>query len=273
VVKSILNQFMDSMSGVKIAVDTALDQLDTADYALVGQVVQQYLDSSTTQTKDLDGTLLDVRSPAKAQKEENPVLRIIGPIMGGMMVFYAFYTGTSSAESILKEDEERTLPRLFTTPTPQATILTGKFLSVFLTVLVQVIVLLVAAQLIFGIEWGTFATVALVAAGTVLSASSFGIFINSLLKSTKQGGVIFGGVLTLTGMVGMIRVFGGNSPNAARLGDTVSLLVPQGWAVRGLIQAMNAQPVADVLPNALALLAWSLVFFVLGVRRFNQRYA
>jgi hypothetical protein len=74
-------------------------------------------------------------------------------------------------------------------------------------------------------------------------------------------------------MVGMIRVFGGNSPNAARLGDTVSLLVPQGWAVRGLIQAMNAQPVADVLPNALALLAWSLVFFVLGVRRFNQRYA
>ncbi len=33
------------------------------------------------------------------------------------MIFYAFFTGTSTAQSILKEEEERTLPRLFTTPT------------------------------------------------------------------------------------------------------------------------------------------------------------
>ena len=79
---------------------------------------------------------------------------IISPIMGGMMIFYAFFTGASTAQSILKEDEERTLPRLFTTPTSQATILSGKLLSVFMTVSIQVIVLLIAAHLIFGIQWG-----------------------------------------------------------------------------------------------------------------------
>ena len=163
-----------------------------------------------------------VRRPARpkndAEESQNLLLSIIGPIMGGMMVFYAFFTGTSTAQSILKEEEERTLPRLFTTPTPQATILTGKLLSVFMTVCTQVIVLLIAAHLIFGIQWGDLWSVVLMAAGIIFSASSFGIFVNSFLKNTKQGGVIFGGVLTVTGMVGMISIFAMNSARCSKAG-------------------------------------------------------
>jgi ABC-2 type transport system permease protein len=193
--------------------------------------------------------------------------------MGGMMVFYAFYTGTSTAQSILREEEERTLPRLFTTPTSQATILTGKLMAVVFTVLVQVTVLLVAAKLIFGIQWGDYRLLALIAAGTVTTASSFGIFVTSFLKNVKQGGVLFGGVLTVTGMLGMISIFALNSPGAARMGDTVSLLVPQGWAVRGLMQTINSEPFTNVLITALVLLAWSITFFIVGIMRFNRRYA
>jgi len=189
------------------------------------------------------------------------------------MVFYAYYTGASTAQSILKEEEERTLPRLFTTPTSQATILTGKLLSVFMTVSVQVVVLLIAAHLIFGIQWGDFPSVALMAAGIIFSASSFGIFVNSFLKNTKQGGVLFGGVLTVTGMLGLISVFTMNTPTTQRMGETVSLLVPQGWAIRGLMQAMNGDPLTGVLVNTLILLAWSAAFFIIGVWRFNRRYA
>jgi ABC-2 type transport system permease protein len=194
--------------------------------------------------------------------------------MGGMMVFYAFFTGTSTAQSILKEEEERTLPRLFTTPTPQVTILTGKLLSVFMTVCAQVVVLLIAARLIFGIRWGEFVPVALTAAGIILSASSFGIFVNSFLKNTKQAGVLFGGVLSVTGMVGMISIFSmnSNSPDSARLANSVSLLVPQGWAIHGLLQSMNGEAVSAVLLTALVMLVWSAAFFIIGVLRFNKRY-
>ncbi len=277
IIRSILNRFMDGMAGVKIAVDVAREGAGLTDYALVGQVVEQYLDLSLVQTEDLAAALLDVRAPAAASQSDegespNLLLRIVGPIMGGMMVFYAFFTGASTAQSIVKEEEERTLPRLFTTPTPQAAILSGKFLAVFLTVLTQVIVLIVAARLIFGVRWGAFLPAALTALGLVCAASSFGIFVNSLLKDTKQGGVVFGGVLTLTGMLGMIRIFAANSPNAAKLADTVSLLVPQGWAVRGLLQAMNGSPVSEAALTALALLAWSAAFFAIGVWRFNRRY-
>ncbi len=280
IMKSILNRFMDGMAGVKIAVNVFLDEADTSEQALAGQVVQLYLKESLAESDDMEEELLEVRNPAqhggaqdKEEETQNLLLSIVGPIMGGMMVFYAFFTGASSAESILKEEEERTLPRLFTTPTSQATILTGKLLSVFMTVSVQVVVLLIAAHLIFGIQWGDFPSVALMAAGIIISASSFGIFVNSFLKNTKQGGVLFGGVLTVTGMMGMIKIFAMNSPIAQTMGNTVSLLVPQGWAVRGLMQSMTGEPLDSILLTLLASLVWSAAFFIVGVWRFNRRYA
>jgi ABC-2 type transport system permease protein len=277
IIRSILNRFMDGMAGVKIAINVFMDEAPESDYYLTGDVIQRYLDISLVQTEDLAGTLLDEQAPTatppSSQTGENMLLRIVGPIMGGMMIFYAFFTGSSTAQSILKEEEEHTLPRLFTTPTPQAVILTGKLVAVFLTVLVQVVTLIIAARLIFGIQWGAPAPVAMAAAGTVFIASSFGIFINSLLKSTKQGGTVFGGVLAMTGMLGMVSIFDINSPTAARLGNTVSLLVPQGWAIRGLLQAMNGAPVGNVGLTALVMLVLSAAFFVIGVWRFNKRYA
>jgi ABC-2 type transport system permease protein len=277
IMRSILNRFLDSMAGIKIAVNVFMDETDASQYVLIGQVVQGYLDTSLAMSEDPAAELLEVRAPTGAEKSEeeksqNLMLTIIGPIMGGMMIFYAFFTGTSTAQSILREEEERTLPRLFTTPTRQATILTGKLLSVFMTVAVQVIVLLAAARLIFGIQWGEPLQVGLVALGIIFSASSFGIFVNSFLKTTKQGGVIFGGVLTVTGMIGMISIFTMNAPGAAVMSETVSLLVPQGWAIHGLMQSMNGEPVSQSLISFLVLIGWSVAFFIIGVMRFNRRY-
>lgn len=76
----------------------------------------------------------------------------------------------------------------------------------------------------------------------------------------------------MTGMIGMIGIFAMGSSTAQKLSDTVSLLVPQGWAVRGLLQAVNHQPPINVLLTMLILFGWSAVFFTVGVWRFNRRY-
>jgi ABC-2 type transport system permease protein len=274
IIRSILNRFMDGMAGVKIALNVYLDEASPNDANLAGQVIQQYLDSSLVQTKDLAAALLDTRSSmavAAPKQEDNLLSQIVGPIMAGMLIFYAFFTGTSTAQSILKEEEERTLPRMFTTPTPRSVILSGKFLSVFLTVLVQVTVLLIAAHLIFRIQWGELALVSLIAIGIVFCAASFGICVNSFLKNTRQGGSVFGAVLTVTGMLGMLSIIASGSPTAAQIG-TASLFVPQGWAVEGLVSVMHGAQFAELIPIVLGLMAWAIVFFVVGIWRFNRRY-
>jgi ABC-type transport system involved in multi-copper enzyme maturation permease subunit len=272
IVKSILNQFMDGLSGIKIALKLSVEQLEGADAALIGLIIQEILENSPSQSDNISNELLEVRFPGEAPASTNPLVRIVGPVMGGMTIFYAFFTASTSAQSIIREEEQRTLPRLFTTPTSQSTILSGKFLSVFLTVFVQMTILLIFGWLIFRIEWGDLSSIIIMLIGIVFVASSFGIFVNSFLKDTKQGGIIFGGVLTFTGMLGMIRVFAINSPTANELGNSVSLLVPQGWAIRGLIQSMDGEAVTSVLISTCIMLIWSAVFFSVGVWRFNKRY-
>ncbi len=269
IVKSILDQLMDSFSGAKIAIQAAMAQSQRADSSLAGTVLQQYMAAASARTKDA-ASWLETRSPAKSEKSTNPLLGVVTQIMGGMMVFYAFYTGTAAAQSILQEDENGTLPRLFTTPTSHTTILEGKFLAVGLTVVVQMTTLVVFSVLVFGIHWGAPVPVALAVIGTMATSTCMGIFINSMLKSTKQGGAVFGGLLTITGMVGMMPIFTQGMANKPPFLEIVSLLVPQGWAIRGLFQAVNGE---SVLVSLLVLLAISLVFFVVGVLRFSKKFA
>jgi ABC-2 type transport system permease protein len=265
VVKSILGQFSDTLSGMKIAMMVTLTQPGAkTDMAAVGAVVQQYMTWSQN-----PGATIAVRTPpAAAEKPASPITQIIGPIMSGMFIFFAFFTGASSTQTILTEDEEGTLPRLMTTPTAQSTILGGKFLAVALTVLVQVTLLLIAANLVFGIQLGALPSVALAAIGIICCATTFGIFLTSWVKSTRQSGAVYGGLMTVTGMVGMMGVFTNGGA-----GETASLIMPQGWAVRGLLMTMNQAALGDVALNTLVLLAWSLVFFVIGVLRFQKRFA
>jgi len=272
IVSSILHQFMDSISGAKIAVQVAVDGVPKLDQRLVNLIVGSYLQGVSSQKGDLREDLLQVLQPGEKPKASSLLSGIIGPIMAGVMVFYAFYTGAARAQSFLEEEEEYTLQRLFTTPTPLSSILIGKMLQVFVTVLFQVAALIGISSLLFRIHWGPLVNVILLGMATVVAASSFGVFLVSLMKSTKQGGVLFGGVLTVSGMLGMISMFAGNTPNAARLSNTVALLVPQGWAVRGFQQCIAGASFSDLLPGALALIGWSLVMFLVGLLRFQRRY-
>ncbi|MFH1524385.1 MAG: ABC transporter permease [Chloroflexota bacterium] len=270
IVQSVMAQFTDGMSGAKVAVNVAVKQTGSSDPQFIGQVIQQYMAASSN--SDQTVSALDTRAPSNTKTPANPISVIIGLILGGMTIFYAFFTGASSAQSILKEDEGGTLPRLFTTPTTQSTILAGKFLAIGLTVIVQMTVLLILGRLIFNIHWGAFLPLAIVTLGSIMAASTFGIFLMSLLKSTKQSGAVFGGVLTVTGMVGMIKIFT-MGVSGANWTDTVQLFVPQGWAVRGLLQVMNGAAMPDILLTFLVLVAISIVMFIIGVLRFQKRYA
>ena len=273
IVKSVLSQFLDYTIASKIGISVVNDQmlaqgLDPA--PLQQEILMQFLAADENLTGNQN--LVELQ-PLEEKEQVNPTAQFVGIYMGAMMIFYAFYTGTASAESILREEERGTLARLFTTPTRLWTILGGKFAAAFVTVVIQVTSLLIFAALVFGVDWGDPWRISLAALGTVLAASAFGIFIISLIKNSKQGGIIFGGVVTTTGMMGMSSVFAMNSPSAARLTQTLSLIVPQGWAMNALRLATEEASFTEMLPVITGLLAWSVVLLVIGLLRFRRRFA
>lgn len=280
IIKGIVSQFIDGLAGSKIAVEVAYAQLArhglAAGAATAQEVAGQYGEWFEALGQGQQGgasALIEVRRPAETESVDM-VTNVVSTIMAGMLVFFVFFTGAASAQNILLEEEAGTLARLFSTPTPVSAMLSGNMIAAFGTLILQVIVLLVASTLLFKVNWGQPAPMALAAASTIVLSASFGLFITSLLKDTRQSGVIFGGVLTMMGMVGMIGVFTAQVPGVTKgaLG-VVSLLVPQGWAVRGWQLVQAGSGIGDLIVTVLVMLGLAAIFFAVGLLRFRKRFA
>lgn len=274
IVASLLRQFTDSFAFTKIGTSVAMTQLAEAgvpiDEALVQGVVNELTAAAFAQAQT-EQTLVTMESPPGTSGEDNLLAEILGQIMGGMMIFFAFFTGAGTLQTILVEAEKGTLSRLFTTPTPVAVILGGKVLGTLIMLTVQVTVLMFFGRLVFGIQWGSLGMVVIAAASLILIAAATGLFLASLVKNTRQSGAVYGGVLTLTGMIGMISIFTGGAVSPTI--EAITLIVPQGWAVRGLQTAMQGGSITDLLPTLAGLLVWMAVFVAIAQYRLQRRFA
>lgn len=274
IIHGIISQMLDGFSASKISMSVTIEQYaqthGTIDEAQIQSIIGQYFASAGT---DNTSAQLEIRAPQSETGAEARSIGITAMIMAGMMIFYVFFTGPSTAQSILREEERGTLQRLFVTPTPTTAILSGKFVATLLTIVVQFAVLLLSGYFIFNIQWGDPLAIILLCASITLSAAAFGIFLISWMQSERQAGFMLGGVVTLTGMAGMMPIFVLGMPKPPAFIKIVSLATPQGWAVDGLQSLMTGSTLANVMPNILILLLWAAIFFIIGSLRFRNRYA
>ena len=279
VLTDLIRLFVDGISGARIASEVVTGQAQQAGVPVSGTDLQDVSTAYASWYADLqrnlhhsDRPILAVSRPAAGdQATEDPVKTILAGIMAGMLIFFNFFTGVSAAQSILREQEEGTLARLFTTPAPRALILLGKFTAVFLMVIVQAGVLLAAFALIFNIRWGNPATVALLAFSLSLSSTGFGILLLSIVKNLRQSGPVIGGVISGMGMMGGLFTVG--MTNLPQAFNTATLFVPQGWAMRGWKLALAGAAPAEVWLPALVLTGMGIAFFTAGAVLFRRRFA
>ncbi len=270
IVKDLVNHYMDGFSGASIAADVAMRSVPGGQNApgLAETVMRSY--AAFLQGSD-HGAALQAIPPAGSGKQPNAGASLIGPIMAGMMILFVFFMGGNGAQSIIKEHEEGTLARLFTTPTSQLGILGGKFLAVFSTLVIQTVVLLLASALLFHISWGQPLSVLASAFGLIVCATGFGVMLMSFIKETRQTGPVLGGVLTLTSMLGGLMSNG--LPNVPPVMDTISLSMPQGWAMRAMKLCLAGSPAGAVLAPTLVMIILGVVFFLIGLSLFRRRFA
>ncbi len=278
IVKGIVGRFVDSFSGASIATAVVAAQGrqhgTTYDQAALQEIAVRYATWAQNLSEGAAGGeshLVELQQPPRGGEQASETAAMMARIVVAMAIFYAFFTGASTAQSILSEDEDGTLPRLFTTPTPRSMILGGKFLAIFLTVLIQVTVTLVAGALLFGIRWGNALPVASAVVALVVSAAGTGLFLISFLKNSRQAGIVMGGVLTITGMAGGLMTSG--FPKPPGFIEALSLAVPQGWSLKGWILVLEGSGTSDVALSLLVTTGIGVILFSVGAFIFRRRYA
>ena len=272
IVKDLVNHFMDGFSGAKIAAQVTSAAVQKSggqsNPGLSQQAMKQYAASLESSEH---AEALHILSPSWESGQAESQMSMMGPIMAGMVIFFVFYMGANGAQSIIHEHEEGTLARLFTTPVSALMILAGKFIGVFITLVIQTLILLAVSALVFQISWGKPLPVVLATTGLIAAATGFGVMLMSFIKTTGQTGPVLGGVLTISGMLG--GLFTNGISDLPAVMDKIALSMPQGWAMQAWKLSLAGSDVGAILVPVLVLLALGILFFAIGLTLFRRRFA
>jgi ABC-2 type transport system permease protein len=186
----------------------------------------------------------------------------------GELIIWVFIPLLGTSELMAYERVWGTLRRLVTTPTRKPTFLLGMIAGQFSYGFVQMLVLVVVGVLLLKVRWGqdpVALLVLLVCFG--LAAVAMGTMLGTFTRTPSQAnglsialGMVMG---LLSGCMLPIEMFPSAVANAAKV-------LPTTWAMLGMIQltVYNAG-LAQILPYAMVLLGFALVFFVVGILRFR----
>jgi ABC-2 type transport system permease protein len=205
-------------------------------------------------------------SPDDQEATQN---HLVSMLMAGQMVFFTFFGGAFSMVSILREEEEGTLGRLFATPVGLTTILAGKYGAIFLSVFLQGAVLIAASGYAFDINWGSPPGVLLALVGQAAAAVGLGALLVSFVRNSQQAGPLLGGVLSGLGMLGGLFSAGFSLP---AIFTRLASATPQGWVIRTWQAVMGGGSIPEVLSLFTLLLVLGVVMFTVGVFRFRRRF-
>jgi ABC-2 type transport system permease protein len=209
-----------------------------------------------------------VSEDLEGAKVEGGLILFVTRIFAGFTVMFIFFIVGTSAVSLLNEREVGTLRRLLAAPIPRGAVIAGKMLAYMVLACLQAVVLFGVATIFFDVPLGN-SPVALVVLtlSVALVATALGMLVAALAKTAKQAddiGVVMG--IVLAGVGGAITL----GPTQTTAVPVLVDLTPHAYAVEGYysLMAENAT-LGQILPEIGILLAMSVVFFLIAVRRFK----
>lgn len=225
----------------------------------------------SAQTRPLIEIIQSVPSQ-KEEREEMPELDVVA--VSGLAVLFVFVTAQVTARSIYEEKKVGSFRRLLAAPMGRFSILSGKMLPNIVVGMIQFTVIFAFG--ILGLNWlGLSAptlgndplAVVLVCIVICLCSTAFGILIVAFARTENQ----IGGLSSL--LIWGLGIMGGAFIPVFILDQFLGPLVkviPQYWANRALTNLMlRGQGLADVTLEIAVLLGFTIVFFLIGLWRFD----
>lgn len=186
----------------------------------------------------------------------------------GMTVMFAMILMLGGGATLVAEREQGTLRRLLVMPIDKSSIIIGKMLGIFLAGAIQIAVLILAGYFLFDVEWGLSpAALALVVVSFTLAITGLSMMIAALVRTASQVGA-----LTTLLVLSMAALGGAWWPLEIVPSwlQTVARLTPVAWAMEGFHDIVTRGfGIAEVLPEVGVLLAFAVVFTLIGIARFR----
>lgn len=285
----VLNQ--EAIAAVKIA-DNILDHLEKEEH-LFEMIVQRKTQEYATLNRYVDGvgrTLAQAalfsagmdegsyqillgkaaeRDPIitsqKVIQKESSNSGAVSLLSVGFTIMFMMFGISGAASTILDERVGGTWQRLLTSPTTKIQVMTGYLLSYFLMGWIQLSVLMVAMELIYGATWGNLLYFIPFATLVIITIVGFGLMMASILKTRQQAGAVSTVVIVSTCMLGGVYWPLDIVPEFMQ---QLAKGVPQNWMIIGFREIISGSLYTPAIQKAvLVLIGFSFLFFAIGLKK------
>lgn len=269
VAESVVQSLNGTRAAAVAAAELAVAQ-GLTDSAQITDIAAKTAANVALQTQSDQQITLDQRNPviSGAEKEKRP--NVASQVLVGMMLFFMLFGASTPAQSVIEEHRRGTLSRLFTTPTRRSVILGGKYIAVFLVVLVQAVILVLAGRLLFKADWGEPGPVAVLLVCSALVAASLGLLTVSFAKTPGQAGAVSSAIFVFLGLVS--GNFTGTIVTSGPFA-TIRRISPIGWLIEGWSKLLYGGSWGSIALPVLVSLGFAIVFLAISTFFFKKRYA
>ena len=206
---------------------------------------------------------LDISSEV-IQKEESKT-GSVGMLAIGFTIMFMMFGISGAASAILDEKIGGTWQRLLTSPTSKVQVMIGYLFSYFMMGAIQLFVLMVVMNLIYGSMWGNLIYFVPFAALVIITIVGFGLMMASIVKTRQQASALSAVLIVSTCMLGGVYWPLEIVPEFMQ---QIAKAVPQSWMITGFREIVSGSLYIPTIRNsALILLAFSLLFFTIGLKR------
>jgi ABC-2 type transport system permease protein len=212
----------------------------------------------------IDNPLIDLEKEA-VSVSANPIEATrLGGLVPGYTLMFLFFLVSHIAVAVVEERSLGSLRRLLVTPASKAVILAGKMLPFFLIAIGQMLFVLLVSSWVFNMSLGnSLPALIVIVVATALSAATLGILVAALVKNESQASA-----LTILVVLVLAVISGCINESIQLMGP--NMVTPHYWARQGLLNVLQrGMGLEGVWVPAGMLLALSVVFFVVGARRFK----
>lgn len=192
-----------------------------------------------------------------------------------MAILFMTFTMAAGTRAVLEEQQNWTLQRILSTPTPRWVYLAGRLLGTYVTGILQMTILLFATPLVALMTggnadvWGTnYAGIGLMTVAVVFAGTGLGLLIAAASNSVKQADITSTGVLFLLAMAG-----GSFIPvESVPVVKIISRFTLNFWGLSGYFElATENAALGGIAENVFYLALMGVVFFLFSLWRFNRR--
>ncbi|MHB8134743.1 MAG: ABC transporter permease [Anaerolineaceae bacterium] len=236
---------------------------------LTAQAKSQFISSKERPLVDVK---VEVPQTSQTSEEDFSMVQFSVP---GFTVLFAFLVSQATARSIYDEKKNGSFRRLMAAPLSKLQLLGGKLLPNFLVVIFQILVIFFTSTVLLswlGMDRLSLGqsplTLAAISIMLALCSTSLGILIAAIAKTEAQIGGVSALFLWLMGFLGgtMVPLDVMSSPML----NTISKFIPHSYAVGAYKDVLTlGAGFNTVLPALGVLLGFSILFFAIGLWRFD----